>query len=370
MTETEKQIYLLPEGEGISFKDIWAKLMQAFSFLKSKWVILLVMGAVGGVTGYLRARATKPEYTASLTYVMEAPSSSGGGILGTLAGQFGIGSGSAQSNGGIFSNLTDLFKSRTVMERVLLKPVTIKNKQTTLADQYIAIRELKIKKWNKNRVVAPDISFPPGTDPLKLSLVQSATLSTLVAMIGNENLSNKPKGKGSTYTEVSVVSPDEDFSKIFLESLIKEVTDFYTQTKIKKAKQNVAILQRQYDSVRAEMNQSMGDVAQNENSTFNLNPALPIKKLPGTKRQVDVQTNVGMLAQIVQNLEFSKMNLLQETPLIQIVDAPRLPLPARMPSRVKGGILFGVVFIVLASIVIVAFNWTRIYGRKRNASLT
>jgi hypothetical protein len=40
-----------------------------------------------------------------------------------------------------------------------------------------------------------------------------------------------------------------------------------------------------------------------------------------------------MLIQLVQNLEIAKMSLRTETPLIQVIDKPVLPLPISLPGR-------------------------------------
>jgi uncharacterized protein involved in exopolysaccharide biosynthesis len=56
--------------------------------------------------------------------------------------------------------------------------------------------------------------------------------------------------------------------------------------------------------------------------------------VPSAKRQIDVQANTAILTQLVTNLEMAKVTLLKETPLIQIIDKPILPLMKETVSRI------------------------------------
>jgi uncharacterized protein involved in exopolysaccharide biosynthesis len=72
---------------------------------------------------------------------------------------------------------------------------------------------------------------------------------------------------------------------------------------------------------------------------------------------VDVQANTAILTQLVANLEISKVSLRKETPLIQVIDRPILPLDKARVSKKKslfqGGFLAGfltVLYLVFTSL--------------------
>jgi len=144
---------------------------------------------------------------------------------------------------------------------------------------------------------------------------------------------------------LTVKTESELFSKLFCEQLLKETSDFYIETKSKKSRLNVDILQHQADSIRAELNGAITGVATASDNVYNLNPAYNVKKTPGTRRQVDVQANTAILTQLVAQLELSKVSLRKETPLVQLIDRPILPLEkdkvGRLKSLVLGGFLAG-----------------------------
>ena len=101
----------------------------------------------------------------------------------------------------------------------------------------------------------------------------------------------------------------------------------------------MAILQHQTDSIRAELNGAITGVAVANDNTFMLNPALNVNRAPSAKRQVDVQANTAILTELVKQTELAKVTLRKETPLIQVIDRPILPLPEEKFGIAKGIVL-------------------------------
>ena len=104
---------------------------------------------------------------------------------------------------------------------------------------------------------------------------------------------------------------------------------------------NFDILQKQTDSIREALNRDISGVASANDDVYNLNPALNIKSSPGKRKQIDVQANTAILTQLVSQLEMSKVTLRKETPLIQVIDRPILPLEKDEVSKLKALILGG-----------------------------
>lgn len=119
----------------------------------------------------------------------------------------------------------------------------------------------------------------------------------------------------------------------------------------------MAILQKQTDSIRGELNSAITGVAVANDNTFNLNPALNVKRAPSARRQVDVQANTAILTELVKQTELAKVTLRKETPLIQVIDRPILPLPMEKFGKTKGVFfgffLAGIVTILILSIILI-----------------
>ncbi|MNQ50817.1 hypothetical protein D3C85_647760 [compost metagenome] len=243
--------------------------------------------------------------------------------------------------GSMFSgaNLTELFKSRTMVEMTLLTPVTVNGKVISLAEMYIQDNEWR-DKWNKNSKFK-NIEFLPEPSRKNFTRVHDSILGVIYQNLSKNSLLVAQKDKKISIVSIDVTSNNELFSLRFCEALAKQVGKFYVETKSKKARINMDILERQVDSVRSELNGAITGVALANDNTFNLNPALNVRRAPSARRQVDVQANTAILTELVKQSELAKVTLRKETPLIQVIDRPILPLPKEKFGKIKGILLGG-----------------------------
>jgi len=343
------------DNDEISLKELIIKIKEWISFLKSKWKIFFIAGIIGGFIGLVIASIEKPTYKAVLTFAMEDDKvSGGGGLNGALGLASSIGLELGVGGGGAFaaSNLAELMKSHLVVEKVLLEPIIINGKTITLAEYYIEINSLR-KKW-ENKPELKNIVFLPNSDRNKFTIQQNYILEQIYkSLIDKERLSIMQKDKKVTILSIEVVSKNELFSKFFCESLAKETSDFYVETKSKKARINVNVLQRQTDSIRDALNGAITGVANETDNVYNLNPALNIKGTSTRKKQIDVQANTAILTNLLVQLEMAKITLRKETPLIQLIDSPTLPLTELKNGMFKTIILctFFALFLTLLYII-------------------
>jgi uncharacterized protein involved in exopolysaccharide biosynthesis len=337
MTEQQQII----DNDEISLKELIQQIQEWIAYIKTQWKLIIGIAALGSILGFLYASFQKPTYLANTTFVLEEDKAGGGGLGGALglASSFGLDLGAG--GGGLFtsSNIIELMKSRLVVEKTLLNPVQIAGKEISLADYYIQINELK-EGWAKKESLA-NVNFPVNADRSKFSLVQDSILYTISAGLTKNNLVILQKDKKVSIISLTVKTESELFSKLFCEQLLKETSDFYIETKSKKSRLNVDILQHQADSIRAELNSAITGVATASDNVYNLNPALNVKRTPSTRRQVDVQANTAILTQLVAQLELSKVSLRKETPLVQLIDRPILPLEKDKLGRLKSLVLAG-----------------------------
>lgn len=336
---TEQPIQQIDNDE-ISLKELIQKIQEWIAYLKTQWKLIIGIAALGAIIGFVYASFQKPSYQATTTFVLEEDKGGGGlgGAMG-LASSFGFDLGGG--GGGLFtsSNIIELMKSRLVVEKTLLNPVQVAGKAISLADYYIQINELK-EAWSKKPALA-NISFPANADRTKFSLEQDSILQTISAGLTKNNLTIAQKDKKVSIISLTVKTENELFSKLFCEQLLKETSDFYIETKSKKARLNVEVLQHQADSIRAELNSAITGVAAATDNVYNLNPAFNVKSTPSKRKQVDVQANTAILTQLVAQLELSKVSLRKETPLVQLIDRPILPLEKEKVGRIKSFILGG-----------------------------
>ncbi|HEY4323090.1 MAG TPA: Wzz/FepE/Etk N-terminal domain-containing protein [Mucilaginibacter sp.] len=336
----------------VTLRDLIIKTRDNWKYLKNKWKKLLLAVVLGIVLGLAYSFLKKPVYDAKLSFAIEDDNSSGGlGAAMGLASQFGLDLGGGSSSGAFSGdNLMELLKSRSMIENTLLTSINVDGKLQTLAERYIAFNNIR-ESWADDRLLR-DVKFPPNPNRDNFSLQQDSVLGVFYRTIVKANLKVDKADKKLSIITVDVNSKDELFSKYFAENLIKNVSDFYIETKTRKSSQSVNLLQRQTDSVRNRLNEAISGVASTSDVNPNPNPSLQIIRVPSLKRQVDVQANTAILTELVKNLEISKMSLRRETPLIQVIDRPILPLEKNKVGKLKGGVLGALVGFVLGAVVI------------------
>jgi hypothetical protein len=341
----------IPNDE-ISLKELINKSKEWFSYLLSQWKIILLAGIVGAGLGLAYSYSKKPIYTATLSFALEDEKSGGGlgGALG-LASQFGFDLGGG--GGSIFtgSNLTELFKSRSMVEQTLLSPVTFKGKVISLAEMYFQNNGWR-SKWNDNPKFK-NIQFLPNNKRKQFTREHDSILGVVYQDLSKTGLAVGQRDKKIAIITIDVSSTDELFSKYFTEALVKQVSDFYVTTKSKKARENMHILERQTDSIRRELNGAITGVAVANDNTFGLNPAMNVRRAPSSRRQVDVQANTAILTELVKQTELAKVTLRKETPLIQVIDEPILPLAQQKFGKAKGIIIGGILAGLLVVLVLI-----------------
>jgi hypothetical protein len=337
----------------VSLKDLIEDIKEWYAYLLSQWKIIVLAGFIGAILGIGYSLSKKPIYTASLSFALEDEKSGGGlgGALG-LASSFGFDLGG--SGGSIFSgsNLTELFKSRKMVEQTLLTPVVVNDKTISLAEMYIQNEEWR-DKW-EDKPQFKNIQFLPNTNRKYFTRVHDSIFGVIYGNLSKNSLSVAQKDKKIAIINMDVSTTNELFSKYFCEALARQVGQFYVTTKTKKARANMAILQKQTDSIRGELNSAITGVAVANDNTFNLNPALNVRRAPSARRQVDVQANTAILTELVKQTELAKVTLRKETPLIQVIDRPILPLEKERFGKAKGILIGGFLagFLMILGLVI------------------
>jgi hypothetical protein len=317
----------------VSVKSVVLKIKSAISYLKSKWLIIAIFSLVGGVLGIAYAILKKPTYTAVSTFVLEDKSSGGGGAMSQYAGLASLaGIDMGGGNGGLFQgdNIIELYKSRLMIEKALLSNINLNGKSEKLIDLYIDFSGFR------HSLEKQDLNVAFNDSVANFNRHQDSLINVFTETINKSILMVSKPDKKLSIIRVEVTSKNEVFSKLFSDKLVEMVNKFYIQTKTKQSSQILTLLQHQADSVRSSLNSSISGVASSIDAAPNANPLLQSLHVPSQKRQVDVQANTAIYAEVIKNLEATKMSLRQETPLIQLIDSPVYPLKVTKTGKVAG----------------------------------
>ena len=336
----------------ISLKEVISKLKDWTNYLMSKWHILTIVFALGGLLGFMYTLTKKTKYEAELTFVLEGEKPSGMSLYSGLASQFGLGGGSGSD--GVFggTNFLALMKSRSMIQRALLTTISLNNQKITLAEFYIRIKKFR-EEWKETSPDLLNVKFPPGSDPNSFTKIQNSLMGSFHSGIVSEHLYVGSKSKKENILSFKVTSENELFSKYLTDALAKEVSEFYINTKTERTKRSLSIMEHQADSIRKEFNSAIVGVSTLIDANPNPNQSRVRLAVPSQRRQVDAQVNQTLLMELIKNIEMSKMNIREETPLFQVIDSPVMPLPVIKPNKKTFFVLGAVLSVILAVVFLV-----------------
>lgn len=348
------------DKEALSIKDISTIVKKYFDILWAKKWIIVIIGLIGGIIGLVYAWNKKVTYTAHYTFTVGG-SSSATSSLGGLSSLLNLGGGGMDAFTG--DNVLELLKSPTLMEKTLLSPVLYDGDSITfmeyalICDSTRAICEKGGKSENSKpgKVVSIcDVSFPLGQDRATFTRAQDSILAQKANGFINRGVVVARRDKKLSFMEYSFDHQDEVFAKAFSEAHLKAVSDFYIDTKTALARRNVESFQSKADSVRKSLDQCFSRRAAYSDANRNANGQYV--NVTQWKIDTDIQILSTTYTEMIKNIELLKLNLAKETPLIQIIDEPRLPLPNDKMGRSKGAIIGGFLAGFLACLAILGWN--------------
>jgi uncharacterized protein involved in exopolysaccharide biosynthesis len=331
--------------EEISLKELILKAKDWISYLWGyKWRIIIA-GIIGGALGFGYAKYfTMPTYTSTISFTLEQKNGSGG-ALGGLASSLGLGDIPTSSSSGMFGgeNVLYLMKSNRIIHQSLKEPQEDLNGDNLL-NAYLKIHFEKGLKEKKIKL------FPKKLDSVVFNRAQDSLLLVITKSIKETQIVAERLDKKTTIINLDVKDVNEQWAYLFSKALVKNAIDLYLEIKIGKLLRAEEELTNKRDSIRGLLDGSITTLAYE--TDLNSHTPLMRYKTNQAKKQIDVEVLKSMYASVIQNLEMTKIQRAQEEPIIEIIDAPILPLKIDKFGRTTG-ILFGVIVMVFLFIGIV-----------------
>lgn len=316
-------------ADGISVNALSSKLYSHFRYLKTKWKTILIFFLIGAALGLVYAIRKKPSYTATITFTLDDVS--GTSSISGLASQLGLTMGGDKQS--IFQgyNIISFFQSRLMVQKTLLTKVPFKNDSVLLVNRYIQFNGFN-EAWKKDPKLR-NLTFVAGQP---LTRTQDSVLGAFYNTIVAKQLDVQRLDKRLSILSLTYTCENELFAKDFSETLAKNVIEFYTTNRVGKIVRSINLLQHQTDSVRDLLKHSMVNVASSVDAVPNANPQRKVLSVSSQNKTVDVEIAKSALMQLAENLQSAKVSLYQETPLIDFIDRPILPLEKVKTSKIKG----------------------------------
>ncbi len=333
----------------ITFISIVIKAKSGIKYILHKWYVIGLVSLVSSIGGITYAWLEKPKYHAELIFSAESGGDNKLGSYGSIAAQFGFDLGN--SGGSVFQgdNLMELLRTRNLISKTLYSKNPY-SKNELMIETYVKVH--KIAKATVNGRPLNTINYK---DTTLYDRTKDSITNKVVEKIIKDQLIIDKKDKKLSFISATMIDNDEFFAKNFIELLAQNAIEYFISYRTKKSSQNVEVLQVQADSVKKVLFGGIVNIA--ASNDLNINPIRQISKTSSQKKQVDVQVANAVYVEIVKNLELAKLNLLKETPLIQIIDTPVLPLKKEKHGRLLTGLFFGIVGFVLVILFLLIQKW-------------
>ncbi len=331
--------------------DLLITIRKTIKFLFSKWLIIFLISFLAGVCGILYAWLKEPKYTAELVFSSEASGENNLGGYAGIAAQFGFDLGG--SGGGAFQgdNLMELLRSQTILEQTLLSDAPNFGKGKLMIDAYLENHKLN-KTWNKDTLLSK-VHFEKSS--LTPNRARDSVMKAVCKGILETQLSIDKKDKKLNYIVVHMTDVNEVYAKDFVEELVKIASNYFIDYKSQKARKNLQLVARLTDSVKGLLYGNIENYA--ASNDLNVNPLRQITRTGGQKIQVNAQANTALYTELLKQLGLAQLTVQKETPLIQIIDSPILPLKKEKPGRLMMGIIFGFLGGVFIAGLLILKHW-------------
>ena len=331
--------------------------ITTLKYLKTRWIVLLIISFMGGVVGVFYAWSKNATYTAEMTFTSENEKG-GGGQLNAYAGiasQFGIDIGGSSNNAFEGDNLIELIKSRNIIEKTLY--TTNKTNTQLLIQDYIdnhSLSKALLKKNNSQKIKFEKSDTAPNR-------FRDSVSKEIYLRIIKKQLIVERVDKKLSYIRIKFSDLNEDFAESFVNQLSSTAIQYYVEYKSRKLRANFEIIKNQTDSVKGLLFGNIETMA--TVNDLNVNPSKQAARTGGQKNQINTTVNSALYTELVKQLGLSQLTLQKEMPLIQIIDKPIQPLKKEKLGRLFTGIIFSIIFCMVSTFFFFTKKWVELNKR-------
>ncbi len=342
------------EKEAFTLKDTLLTIRDyLFELIKKWYVYVLFIGlGIGGAHYYMEQQKTA--YFAKLTFMTN--NDGGGGVSAVLqiVGQFGgLGGGGGGGGGGKSEKMIEIFRSKRMVYQTMMKSIDISGKSDLLFNHYIQLFKMH-EKWEGSKLQG--FRFSPKS-PEAFTLEEHTAAKRIYNTIVGKYMNVAASKSG--VIQATFDSPVDIFPKYFLEELIKTVGKFYVDKAIQQQRETYQIIKARTDSLEQALFNAEERIAEwGDKHRIALRAGtLTAKRLMEKQRMArEAEVLHLMHSEAAANLEVARMNLLNNTPVIQVIDYPTLPLAKTEPQAQLPTLVAIVMGFLIATVLIMFYK--------------
>ena len=321
------------QEEQISTKDLLHKIIGVFRLIGSEWKLILISIALGTLISILLdiKNFKEPQYTGEIQFNLESGGNNQNGMGGFagIANAFGVGGMGAATSNDLFSggNFGLVISSKTLYERALMKEITIGGKKRLFINYYKDSSDISKKEWGGDLFHEPNKAAIKYQFKPKQAEQFSKPENEMIATIFEKLLAQtelKPLDKNGTIMILSAKTNNEMLTKIWLETLLKTLEEFYIEVRTKKTKEIYDIQVAHLNELQGKLNSTDRQLAVTTFQNINaVDPTAPMRQQQLNRSNTFISNQYYTQMATVENL---RMLLIHQTPLFTLLQPVRLPL--------------------------------------------
>ena len=348
-----------PEKQEMSLKDLLLKIRDIYFELRKHWKLLSVCMLLSAGGFLAVAWLSKPKFPAQLTFMVREDSKNGLSGVASILGQFGLGAGNASEFN--LDKITELAKSRHIIQSALFDSVTINGHSDFLANHIIDIHEMH-KEWSKDTLLRVFKFTHSNVD--HFDRTENKALKTLhhYMVLDKDNaFIGSGYAKQTSILNLTVSARSEALSIELVDAIYRQLSAFYIEQSTAQSRQTVRNLEVRTDSIRNILTASERSLARTEDRTLGL--LLREDRVPQKRLGTDVQILNLMYAEAIKNLETASFLLKNSTPIFMEIDKPLPPIkPVKASKKIALAMGLGLGFSLACIWIFGRIFWRKIFS--------
>jgi len=233
-----------------------------------------------------------------------------------IMGQFGMPGGGEAVNA---EKIVELLYTRLIIVNTLFKKDTINNSADLLINHFC--NEFAVNNRYDEKPGMQDLVFAskPGND---FTVEENKVIQDIYKEITEHHLTAGVSDNG--IVEVNYRSISESFSKKYLDNLFETISEYYINKTNQKQRETYDIVKYYNDSLQTTLRKTEAEWA--IFSDKNVYKVTHEGRLNQLRKTHELEALNAAYIESVKNLELAKYNLINQTPILQLIDKPVFPL--------------------------------------------
>ena len=321
--------------------------------LRRAWVSILAISLIAAALSFFYFSSKPILYKARLSFMLNEDESSQLSSTNAILGQFGFPIMNQRLN---ISKVLELSKSRKIIQDAIFQEKEINSKTTYLANHIIDAYELS-KIWVKKFPEMENFNFEHSSVD-SFSSYENIALRDLAVLIAgtpanrNNALIETDYGQNTTIMSYVTHSIDQLISYHLTNEIFESTSTFYVEKAVEKQMTTYNVLASKKDSLVKEYNRleyKYADLSDRSSGLFSKKSDIKRERARAEMLQMG-----SALAKLEENLAFVEFGIENNTPILQIIDAPILPLEEVKMSSARSvllGLMTGLFLGIVVSIM-------------------